>query len=112
MVKFKATCWCMTINNPMPLKNDGFIDKMFLGYVVGYEHGDDPHRTPHLQCAMIFKSPKTFRQVRVLFPRAHIEPMRDRWKSAGSYCMKDGNWRSFGLYQDEHVTEVGGKGGF
>jgi len=94
----------MTINNPKPVKNDGFIDKMYVAYIVGREVSSDG-KTPHLQCAMVFKTPKTFNQVRSLFPRAHIEPMRERWKTAAVYCMKDNDYRVYESWKQ------GGKGG-
>jgi hypothetical protein len=76
-----------------------------IHYIVGYEggysresirknnfrelHGYKP-LTPHLQCAIYFKDPKSFKEVKKIFPRAHIERLRLPYVAAWFYCKKEG----------------------
>lgn len=84
-------------------------------YIVGYEGGysKESHRinnfremkgykplTPHLQCAIYFKDPKSFKEVKKIFPRAHIERLRMPYVAAWFYCKKEGVYDQKGNFDD------------
>lgn len=93
MSKFRGFCW--TINNPVDQDIADVLDLQFkVSYlVVGDEVGKDG--TPHLQGYCYFKGPRTFKAVKNMLPRAHIEAAKSTTKAA-AYCRKDGSFYEFG----------------
>jgi len=76
-----------------------------LHYIIGYEGGytRESHRknnfrelngfkplTPHLQCAIYFSKSVSFKKVKAIFPRAHIERLKMPYAAAWFYCKKEG----------------------
>lgn len=45
--------------------------------------------TPHIQAAIRFKNPRSWKSVKDQFPKCHIEPTKGHWNSAKKYCMKE-----------------------
>lgn len=92
MIKHYA--YCMTINNPKMTDLDALTrlrcDSSLLAHIVigheGYSYG----RTPHEQIAVCFKKKMSWKEVKNLFPRAHIEPLRYDYGLAVAYCEKEG----------------------
>lgn len=76
--------WCFTLNNytPEEIKN---IQKIDADHVFQEEKGESG--TPHLQGVVMFKNARTFKQVKMLIPRAHIEPTKNKISSI-KYCSK------------------------
>lgn len=89
--------WCFTINNPT------FGDKLDIDalqatakyYIYGHEHGTE-NQTYHLQGYVYFQHPTTFRRVRTILRRAHIEQQRGSIKDAIEYCKKEGSFEEWG----------------
>lgn len=91
--------WCLTINNYVANDLQVFFDKPFdkyRYYVIGFELSEDG-RTPHLQCYLEFKESKTFKELKGLYPRAHIEVAKKSHIENTSYCMKSGAHLIYGV---------------
>lgn len=79
--------WCFTLNN---YTEDEFnaIKQICCKYlVVGKETGEAG--TPHLQGFVYFDSLKSFKQIKVYIPRAHVEAQKGSIKDNQAYCGKD-----------------------
>ncbi len=80
--------WTFTINNPLlelyPEKLD-FCKK----YVYQLEIGDN--KTEHLQGCLELVNNKTLSALKLILPRAHLEPCKD-WKGSIKYCTKRESW--------------------
>lgn len=106
---FKARWWALTLNNPKIREIEQIAaimqqqryadfyesqayDNQYEFFIAGKEHYNIPGKTPHFQ--MCFKSaqPMSFRLVKDIFPRAHIEIARCP-QSAYQYCKKGGDYR-------------------
>lgn len=86
----QARWWAMTINNPKPtwkedLSKDVLIPQGISALVATLEVGQSG--TEHLQCTVGCKSPKTMKQMSLIFPRAHLEVCIDS-KRSWAYCQK------------------------
>lgn len=95
--------YCLTVNNPTKMDHDmvhllldpaNMFKYSLIHFVVGYEHYNIisvkyAKKTPHLQIAMCFSEPKSFFDIKRLFPRAHIESIRTSYNRAVSYCLKE-----------------------
>lgn len=99
-----------TINNPteddeeLITSNVGDDDTSFICYVIyGHEEGDGG--TYHLQGFCQLHKQKTLRQVKKIFPRAHIEKVLGTQLQAIQYCKKDGHFDEYGK-----LRKHGGKG--
>lgn len=95
----RARGWCFTINNPHPKTNDTFdtvistFEKIPSSkWIVGLEKGEQG--TQHLQGFIKFKNARTFKSVKKLLPRAHLEKSKGSLKDNYIYCSKDGNFKS------------------
>jgi hypothetical protein len=53
-------------------------------------------RTAHYQMAMCFNQPTPWRDVKLLFPRAHIEQLKYTYPAAAAYCRKEGVYFELG----------------
>lgn len=81
--------WCFTLNN---YTEDEFnaIKQISCEYlIVGKEVGKEG--TPHLQGFIYFETLKSFKQLKVYIPRAHIEKQKGSADSNQTYCSKDGD---------------------
>ena len=85
--------------------HDLLVTKHVIHYIIGDEGGWSKEAarknnfrmskgykplTPHLQCAIYFKEKKSFKEVKAIFPRAHIERLRMPYTAAWFYCRKEG----------------------
>jgi len=50
--------------------------------------------TKHLHCLIVFKAPKSFANMKKIFPRANIQAMRGSLDEAITYVRKDGRYHS------------------
>lgn len=80
----RARCWFMTWNS-YPEGWAGTLTQHTLDWVGQLEEGESGNR--HVQACFRFTNPRTFDQVKALFPGAHIEVCRD-WRAATAYCKK------------------------
>lgn len=77
--------WEVTINNwteedRLSVENCGSKE-----WYINEEIGESG--TPHLQCAIYFASVKSFKQMKQMFPRAHLSPAK-KWLALKQYCCK------------------------
>lgn len=102
--KVSAYAWCLTINNPTQqdyqvieelLDPCKLYENRLIHMVVGYEHFNIvsikycKNRTLHLQVALCFSEKRDFANMKLLFPRAHIETLRSAYARAVRYCLKE-----------------------
>lgn len=89
--------WCFTINNYTEedefLANEVCEDSSYG--VIGYEIGEN-EQTPHLQCYVHYRDAKSFRTMKALLPRAHIEKARGTPSQNRKYCIKEGDFVEYG----------------
>ncbi len=93
--KGRAKHWIVVLNNPRI--GDVPNLKQFDYAVFGYEEGGE-ESTPHWQGFVSFKKRMRFAQVKMVFPRAHVEvkSTRSTFLEASAYCKKDGVWYEWG----------------
>lgn len=90
----RARNYVFTLNNygPTDLNDIAFrcVDAKYI--VIGHEVGENG--TPHLQGFVCFENARSFKQLKALIPRAHIEIKcgNSTFKQASDYCKKDGNF--------------------
>lgn len=100
----KSRGWCFTINN----WNDwDIVDVEKLKdaceyYVYGKEEGESG--TPHLQGYCRFKNAVGFARIKLLLPRAHLEPQKGTCLEASNYCKKDGDFVEWGELKGTGLT--------
>lgn len=84
----RATCWSVTINNPLPADDENIaLAKQRSGWKVEGQLEQGENGTPHYQ--LMVKTPQTrFGSIKKAFPRAHIEPARDI-KALSNYVTKE-----------------------
>jgi hypothetical protein len=101
--------YCLTINNPEQSDEEfseylKSLDDMKY-FVFAREKGDGSEEnqdgTVHLQIYLEFSQGKRFKQMKELFPRAHIEPRNGTKTDARDYVMKTGK------YADKAHTRIG-----
>lgn len=119
--------WLMTENNPLnselsDLTNDleyvittidtleklrkDFAQGNILYYSCGFEHFGEEDKTPHLQIALCYDRPRTFSEVKLQFPRAHIEMLEYDAHLASLYTQKAGHYEELGSLQlAERIVE-------
>lgn len=88
--------WCFTINNPRE-EDDvelAIVRQMASYLIVAREIGICG--THHYQGFARFNSQISFKRIRSLLPRAHVEPQRGSSAQAAEYCRKDGNFTETG----------------
>lgn len=95
MVK-RTTDFCLTLNS---FKREDYshfyrlhLTKIISHVIIGLE-GEKSQ--PHLQVALRFSEKIRWKEVKLLFPRAHIELARDYCASV-EYCKKEGSFMEFG----------------
>jgi len=87
--------WCFTINNYSEsdcLVLDGLpVEYLIYGKEVGASG------TPHLQGYLYRKAKYSLRQLKKLFPRAHLEVSKGTPEDNREYCSKEGNFTERGV---------------
>lgn len=68
------------------------LTKKIVHVIIGLE---GKSIQPHLQIAIRFPSQIRWKEVKLLFPRAHIEIARD-YKASVEYCRKEGTFLEYG----------------
>lgn len=88
--------WCFTINNYTVDDMSSFLisDIEFEYGIVGFEKGEQG--TPHMQGYVYNSNKRRLREMKKIFPRAHLEPQKGTQIQALLYCMKDDDWYEFG----------------
>jgi len=90
----KSRSFCFTLNNYTDLEYTA-VQAIECRYLcVGKEVGEAG--TPHLQGYIHFENPRSFKAVKKLLMRAHLEPAKGNPKQASDYCKKDGNYIEIG----------------
>lgn len=108
--------YVFTLNNPTEEDQDTVyglhtIDPHVVYAVVGMEVGASG--TPHYQGFLCFSQPKSLKQLREIFDKAHYEPKRGTFQQAADYCKKDGNYYEWGtLPMDQDKRGAAGKDAF
>jgi len=84
----RATCWSVTINNPIMADDENIARaKQSSGWKVDGQLEQGENGTKHYQ--LIVKTPQIrFATIKKAFPRAHIEPARNH-KALAEYVHKD-----------------------
>lgn len=82
----RSRAWCYTINNPEDSDYPTWSPETVSFSVYQLERGENG--TPHIQGYVRFTSIKSFRQVKALLPRAHIEVGRGSPRHNYDYCTK------------------------
>lgn len=99
----KAKHWCITVNNYGDADICQFtnIEESATYYVFGKEVGDSGTR--HLQCYVVFKTPKSLAMLKKIWPTGHFEHkyLKSTNIQAATYCKKDGNFVEFGIIPEE-----------
>lgn len=79
--------WQITINNPSDSEYPDPQKIKDLRYVIWQKEKGEQEETPHFHAHFEFKRSIRFTTIKKLFPRAHIESVRDREESM-RYCCK------------------------
>ncbi|QDJ95281.1 replication-associated protein [Capybara virus 37_cap1_578] len=97
----RATNWCFTINNPLPVDYDNLCARLDTAdvnakyWIAAREVGSGG--TPHIQAFVSFRDRHDLHHVRDLIdPRGHYEIARGSASQNRSYCSKDGDFREGG----------------
>lgn len=101
--------WCFTLNN---YTEDEFnaIKQICCTYLVVGEEVGEQEGTPHLQGYVYFETLKSFKQVKIYIPRAHIEIQKGRYDANFSYCTKEGKYFEKGVLPVYDKAARGQKG--
>jgi len=96
----KHYAFVLTINNPRITDTDAINqlarDRDLLAHMVVGNEGYSLGRTPHYQMAVCFKVKKSWKEVKAMFSRAHIEQLRYDYSLASAYCEKEGLYQHYG----------------
>lgn len=89
--------WVFTINNPTAWDDEDIerCKQSTVYGVIGKEIGSEDE-TPHYQGFVRFANATSFKRVKALLPRAHIETQRGSIAQASDYCKKDGDFVEWG----------------
>lgn len=99
---------CFTINNysEEELVNLQFhIGSECIYGIIGREVGE--HGTPHLQGYCEYRNPRSFKGLKEIFTRAHIEKKRGTNVQAADYCKKDLDFWESGTLEPESQGKRG-----
>lgn len=98
MDKQQSRGWCFTINNYTDKDVELFESEDFKRQVryciYGFEVGEN--NTKHIQGFIYFHNTKTFKTVKKILIRAHIEKMKGSISQNVAYCSKDNNFKTIG----------------
>jgi len=106
MTNERSRGWCWTINNPTGWDSTDLESLIEKAQYVCYGKETGEEGTPHFQGFCYFKERKSFKQLKEILPRAHIERQRGPTKNAVEYCQKDGDFHEWGT----RPTGPGGQG--
>lgn len=97
MSNVRSRGWCWTINNPTGWDTVDLekIIELSQYTIYGKEYGE-AEQTLHWQGFSYFKERKSFKQIKDILPRAHIEQQKGSCKQAIDYCKKDNDWKEWG----------------
>jgi len=99
---------CFTVNNysEEELQNLKFhiYDQCIYG-IVGREVGE--HGTPHLQGYCEYKNARSFKGLKEIYERAHIEKKRGTNVQASEYCKKENDYWEHGTLKPESQGKRG-----
>lgn len=95
-----SKAWCFTLNNYT--KSDvrrikDYISEETITYVCFGKEKGVARKTKHLQGYIRFTARTSFRNVKLLFPRCHLEAAKGSPQQNIKYCSKDGRFKEFGL---------------
>lgn len=86
---------CVTFNNYPENFDVKTLEPLCNYYVIGKEIGESG--TPHLQCYLELKKQTRLKSVQVMFKsKVHVERRKGTAQQASKYCMKDGNFVTYG----------------
>lgn len=88
--------WVMTVNNytEQDLASFKILTTKAQYSICGLEVGKQG--TPHMQCYLYFKCPRSFMPLKKAMPRAYIAPAKGNAKQNRTYCSKEGNFTEVG----------------
>lgn len=97
----KHVAFVLTINNPnypeQCIPEDlTFLQNHGILYLVSGMEGLSFGRTKHMQICLCFTKPKSWKEVKTIFPRAYIDHLRYDFDLACDYCKKEGFYQTFG----------------
>lgn len=102
----KARNYCFTLNNYTPEEVKTLCEGDYK-YVFQEETGESG--TPHLQGILMFKNAVSFKSIKKLIPRGHIEKCKNKNASI-RYCSKE-DTRTGEIYHNLEDTSLFGTGG-
>lgn len=94
-MNIRSRGWTFTLNNYVEADLTRCESFGATYYVIGREVGESG--TPHLQGYMYFEGKKSFKQLKVLMPLAHLETAKGTAQENYAYCTKDGNFVQGGV---------------
>lgn len=100
---FKFRSWCFTYNNPteegierlMEMFDRDYDDGRLLYAIIGNETAPETG-TPHIQGFCKYKNEKTWKFLKKIDEKIHIEPARSSDHKNFKYCSKEGDFQEFG----------------
>lgn len=97
----KSRGFCFTINNwtGWDVAEIEKLQEIAEYYVYGEEVGQEG--TPHLQGFVRFKNPVSFKRIKSILTRAHLEQQKGSSVEAANYCKKDGEFVEWGELRGE-----------
>lgn len=90
MENTRSRGWAITLNNYTAEEVEAWKEVEAEYTCFGKEVGAEG--TPHLQGYVVFKNKKSLKQVKALWPRAHLEHARANAEANRTYCSKDGDF--------------------
>ena len=103
----KTNGWIIVINNPTEYdihmlwhfhSNGMQVEHCIIGkegYITpAFSVGKA--RTPHMQCAVWFTEPQSFKDLKRVLPRAYLDQLKFDYMAAVSYCRKEGYFEEVG----------------
>lgn len=91
----KSRNFQLTMNNWTEESRADLIAKDYVYLIVGKEVGEEG--TPHLQCFVHFKNPRSKLGVIKDFPGCHVTLCDQKIDAMVTYCSKDGDFEEFGV---------------
>jgi len=117
-----GTAWVYTTNNPIYPDFQRYYERLenfrkdgvFNEDSIVYEHHAYEHtmplqqwekrmgrkRTPHFQGMIVFSKPKSFNEVRMLFPRSFIERAKTSFRANWLYINKECDSQGYGCIRE------------
>lgn len=108
--RVRAKRWCITINHYTPGDIAMFeVIKPKCDYWIYGRETSPTTNTPHLQCYISWKEPKTAKNCHSVFPsRGHWTKALGTSTQNRDYCSKDGDYEEYGVLPEE-PSVTGGK---